>query len=47
MVCGAVIVLSAIALPRPAGPGMILLVGPVTLVGAGLLVRSSEKRAHA
>jgi immunity protein, SdpI family len=41
--CGAVIVLSAIALPGPAGPGMILVVGPVALAGTGLLVRSSGK----
>ena len=45
--CGAVIVLSAIAVPRPVGPGMILLVGPAALVGTWLLVRSSRKRAHA
>jgi len=45
--CGAVIVLSAIAVPKPVGPGMILLVGPAALVGTWLLVRSSCKRAHA
>jgi uncharacterized membrane protein len=45
--CGAVIVLSAIAVPRPVGPGMILLVGPAALIGTWLLVRSSGKRAHA
>ena len=45
--CGVVIVLSAIAVPRPVGPGMILLVGPAALVGTWLLVRSSGKRAHA
>jgi uncharacterized membrane protein len=45
--CGMVIVLSAIAVPRPVGPGMILLVGPAALVGTWLLVRSSGKRAHA
>src|SRR4051794_25330915 len=36
---GAVIVLSAIALPRPVGPGMILLVGPAALAGTCCLLR--------
>jgi uncharacterized membrane protein len=45
--CGAVIVLSAIAVPRPVGPGMILIVGPAALAGTGLLVRLSGKRANA
>lgn len=45
--CGAVIVFSAIALPRPLGPGMILLVGPAALLGTWLLVRSSGRHAHA
>jgi len=41
----AVIVLSAIAVPRPVGPGIILVVGPAALVGTWLLVRSSRKDA--
>lgn len=45
--CGAVIVLSAIAVPAPVGPGMILLVGPAALAGTGLLVRLSRKHANA
>jgi uncharacterized membrane protein len=45
--CGAVIVLSAITLPRPIGPAMILLVGPAALVGTCLLVRLSRKHVHA
>lgn len=45
--CGAVIVPSAIAVPGPIGPGMILLVGPAALVGTLFLVRSSGKQAHA
>ena len=45
--CGVVIVGSAIAVPRPLGPGMILLVGPATLVGTWLLARSAGRRAHA
>lgn len=45
--CGAVIVLSAIAVPAPVGPGMILLVGPAALVGTWFLVRFSRKHAHA
>ena len=45
--CGAVIVLSAIAVPRPVGPGMILLVGPAALAGACLIVRFSRQRIHA
>jgi hypothetical protein len=45
--CGAVIVLSAITVPGPVGPGMILLVGPAALVGTWFLIRSSGKHAHA
>jgi uncharacterized membrane protein len=45
--CGAVIVLSAIAVPRPVGPGMILLVGPAAVVGARLLVWVSRQDVHA
>jgi uncharacterized membrane protein len=45
--CGAVIVLSAITVPGPVGPGMILLVGPAALVGTWWLVRYSAAHAHA
>jgi uncharacterized membrane protein len=44
---GGVIVLSAIALPSPLGPGMILLAGPAALVGICLVVRQSRKDLHA
>jgi uncharacterized membrane protein len=44
---GAVIVLSAIAVPGPVGPGMILLVGPAALVGTWLLIRFSGRHVHA
>jgi uncharacterized membrane protein len=47
VVCGAVIVLSATAVPRPIGPGMILLVGPAALVGTCLIVRFSRTHFHA
>ena len=44
---GAVLVLSALALPRPIGPGMILAAGPVTLVEICILVlRSSVDARH-
>jgi len=43
---GAMIVLSAIAVPAPVGPGMILLVGPAVLVGTCLFVRLSRRRAR-
>lgn len=36
---GFVLVLSALAIPKPVGPGMILLVGPAALVGTWLLLR--------
>jgi uncharacterized membrane protein len=36
---GVVIVLSALALPAPFGPGMILLAGPVAIVGTWVLAR--------
>jgi uncharacterized membrane protein len=39
---GTVIVVSALAVPRPLGPGMILLVGPAMLVGTGLVIRRSR-----
>jgi uncharacterized membrane protein len=44
---GALIVLSAIKVPRPIGPGMILLVGPAALAGTCLLVRFARKPEHA
>ena len=44
---GAVIVLAAIAVPRPVGPGMILLVGPAALAGTWLCVRFSGTHADA
>jgi uncharacterized membrane protein len=47
VICGAVIVLSALAVPKPVGPGMILLVGPAALVGTWLLLRSHGRHAHA
>lgn len=43
---GAVIILSAIAVPAPVGPGMILLVGPAVLVGTWVFVRLSRRRAR-
>lgn len=43
---GAIIVLSAIVVPRPVGPGMILLVGPAVLAGTCLLVRFSRRHVH-
>ena len=45
--CGAIIVLSAIALPRPVGPGMILLVAPAALAATCLLLRFSKAHVHA
>jgi immunity protein, SdpI family len=45
--CGIVVVLSALAVPKPVGPGMILLVGPVALVGTWLLLRLQRRHAHA
>lgn len=45
--CGVVVVLSAIAVPRPVGPGMILIVGPAAIAGACLLVCVSRKQVHA
>jgi uncharacterized membrane protein len=45
--CGAVLVLSAVTVPRPFGPAMILLVGPAALVGTCVLVRCSRKQVHA
>lgn len=45
--CGVVLVLSALAVPKPVGPGMILLVGPAALVGTWLLLRLQGRHAHA
>lgn len=45
--CGAVIVVSAVAVPGPVGTGMILLAGPAALAGIWLLVQSSVNRANA
>jgi len=45
--CGGSSFLSAIAIPRPFGPGMILLVGPAAFVGTCLLVRFSRTHIHA
>jgi uncharacterized membrane protein len=45
--CGFLIVLSALAVPPPIGPGMILLVGPAALVGTGFLIHYSRSRANA
>lgn len=47
VICGAVVVLSALTVPRPVGPGMILLVGPAILVGTWLLLRLQGRHAHA
>lgn len=44
---GVVVVLSALAVPEPVGPGMILLVGPAALIGTWLLLRSQMRRTHA
>lgn len=45
--CGVVLVLSALAVPEPVGPGMILLVGPAAVAGTWLLLRLQGRRAHA
>jgi uncharacterized membrane protein len=45
--CGAIIVFSAITVPRPVGPAMILLVGPAAFAGTCLLVWLSRKPEHA
>ena len=44
---GAVIVLSAIVMPAPVGPVMILLAGPAALAGICFIVRQTRRRAHA
>jgi uncharacterized membrane protein len=45
--CGVVLVLAALAVPKPVGPGMILLVGPAALVGTWLLLRLQGRHVHA
>jgi uncharacterized membrane protein len=45
--CGIVLVMSALTVPKPIGPGMILLVGPVAVVGTWLLLRLQGRHAHA
>jgi uncharacterized membrane protein len=45
--CGAALVLSALTVPGPVGPAMILLIGPAALVGAWLLLRLQERHARA
>jgi uncharacterized membrane protein len=44
--CGALIVVSAIAVPRPIGPGMVLLIGPAALVGTLLIIRCAGRQVH-
>ncbi len=44
---GVVIVVSALAVPPPIGPGMILLAGPAALLGIGFLIRRYGSRIHA
>jgi uncharacterized membrane protein len=44
--CGIVLILSALAVPKPVGPGMILLVGPAAVVGTWLLLRLHVRHAH-
>jgi uncharacterized membrane protein len=46
VVAGAVIVLSAIAVPARLGRTMVLVVGPAGLVGTYLVVRSAGRHAH-
>ena len=43
---GFIIVLSAIAVPPPVGPGMIHAVGPAGIVGAYVLMRYSSRQPH-
>ena len=45
--CGSAIVLSAIAVPVPIGPAMILLIAPAAFVATCLLIWSSARHAHA
>ena len=43
---GFILVGAAFAVPRPFGPGMVLVVAPAAVVATWLLVRSSMRRAH-
>ena len=45
--CGVVVVVSALAVPKPVGPGMILLVGPAALIGTWLLLRLQGRHVNA
>ena len=44
--CGATIIASAIAIPRPVGPAMILLAGPGAFAASWLLLRRRERHAR-
>jgi uncharacterized membrane protein len=46
VICGIIIVLSALAVPSPVGPGMILLVGPGILIATCLIVWHGRRSAH-
>jgi len=46
VICGIIIVLSALAVPSPVGPGMILLVGPGMLLATCLIVWHGRRSAH-
>ena len=46
VICGIVIVLSALAVPSPVGPGMILLVGPGILIATCLIVWHGRRSEH-
>jgi uncharacterized membrane protein len=45
--CGVVLVLSAFVVPKPLGPGMILVVGPSALAGTWLVSRLPRRQGHA
>ena len=47
VLCGLVVVLSALAVPGPVGPRMILLVGPAALVATWLLLALQRRHADA
>lgn len=46
VICGVIIVLSALAVPSPVGPGMILLVGPTILLATCVIVWHGRRSAH-
>jgi hypothetical protein len=46
VICGVIIVLSALAVPAPAGPGMILVVGPGILLATCLIVWHGRRSAQ-